>query len=326
MYKIRLKFVIVITCLIQICLFEQSFLVAQEPFAKNQSKFLGNISNDRPDDSFKEIWNQITPENTTKWQKCEPNDNRWTFERSKGIYDYCKQNDLHFKFHTLIWGAQYPLWVDSLKTDAELKMAVEDWIRKAGETFPEADYVDVVNEPLFGHEAPFFRRAIGGMYDLYGTGWDWVIWSFEQARKAFPHSKLLINDFDILKSSANIRNYCAIINLLRERNLIDGIGCQAHWIESQSAVKIKEGLDLINELCPGLPIYISELEINKEDDNEQLNVMKNLFPVLWEHPAVAGVTFWGYKHSWVGKNGVLVRDGIDRPAMMWLKNYVSAKN
>jgi endo-1,4-beta-xylanase len=52
---------------------------------------------------------------------------------------------------------------------------------------------------LFGHDAPFFRRALGGMYDLYGIVWDWVIWSFEQARKAFPNSKLLINDFNILK-------------------------------------------------------------------------------------------------------------------------------
>ncbi len=106
---------------------------------------------------------------------------------------------MKFKYQTLIWGSTYPLWSDLLKTDAELKMAVEDCIRKVGETFPEADFVDVVNEPLFGHDAPFFRRALGGMYDLYGIVWDWVIWSFEQARKAFPNSKLLINDFNILK-------------------------------------------------------------------------------------------------------------------------------
>ncbi len=298
-------------------------LLFEKPLAKNQSKFLGNIANDRPDASFKEIWNQITPENTTKWQRCEPNDNNWTFERPKGIYDYCKQNGLKFKFHTLIWGSTYPLWIDSLKTDAELKAAMEDWIRKAGETFPEAEYVDVVNEPMFGHEAPFFRRAIGGMYDLYGTGWDWVIWSFEQARKAFPNSKLLINDFNILKNKHNIKRYSEIIRLLRERNLIDGIGCQAHWIEGRSGENIKQGLDSLVSLNPGLDIYISELEFNVKDDNEQLEKMKDIFPTLWEHPAVKGITFWGYKHSWVGKNGVLVRNDIDRPAMIWLKSYVS---
>ena len=292
-------------------------------FAQNQTKFIGNVSNDRPDDSYKEIWNQVTPENTTKWQLCEPNDNRWTLERSKGIYDYCKQNGLKFKFHTLVWGAQYPLWVDSLKTDAELKMAMEEWFRKAGETFPEADFVDVVNEPLFGHEAPFFRRAIGSMYDFYGTGWDWVIWSFEQARIAFPNSKLLINDFNILKNTHNIKRYSELISHLRKRNLIDGIGCQAHWIEKQSAREIKQGLDSLVALNPGLDIYISELEFNIESDEAQMQKMKEIFPVLWEHPAVKGITFWGYKRSWVGKNALLVRDGIDRPAMTWLKSYVS---
>jgi|GEM_PF-3768622 len=51
--------------------------------------------------------------------------------------------------------------------------------------------------------------------------------------------------------------------------------------------------------------------------------MKEIFPVLWEYPAVKGITFWGYKHSWLGKNGVLVCDGIDRSAMTWLKSYIS---
>ncbi len=223
----------------------------------------------------------------------------------------------------MLWGAQYPLWIDSVKTDAELKTAIEDWIRKAGQTFPQADFVDVVNEPLFGHEAPFFRRAIGGMYDLYGTGWDWVIWSFEQARKAFPNSKLLINDFNILKNKHNIKRYSELIQHLRQRNLIDGLGCQAHWIEKQSAQTIKQGLDSLATLNPGLDIYISELEFNIEDDEAQLQKMKELFPVLWEHPAVKGITFWGYKHSWVGKNALLVSDGNDRPAMTWLKSYLA---
>lgn len=301
-------------------------LVMKFPDPATGAKFVGNIANDRPDESYKELWNQITPENTTKWQRCEPNDNRWTFERSKGIYDYCRENNMPFKFHTLIWGAQYPNFIDSLRTDADLRTAVEDWIRKAGETFPDADYVDVVNEPLFGHEAPFFRRAIGGMNGLYGTGWDWVIWSFERAREAFPNSKLLINDFNILKSKNNIKRYSHLIKLLHDRGLLDGIGCQTHWIEGRSAENIASGIDYLTTLCPGIPVYVSELEINIANDFEQKEKLKELFTLFWHHPAIKGITFWGYQHSWLGKNAVLVRDGVDRPAMIWLKSFSHASS
>lgn len=44
----------------------------------------------------------------------------------------------------------------------------------------------------------------------------------------------------------------------------------------------------------GLPIYISELDLNFADDTQQLNRFKSLVPLLYEHPAVKGVTFWGY--------------------------------
>jgi endo-1,4-beta-xylanase len=47
----------------------------------------------------------------------------------------------------------------------------------------------------------------------------------------------------------------------------------------------------------GLPIYISELDINFSDDDAQLNRFKTLFPMLWHHPAVKGITFWGYKFT-----------------------------
>ncbi len=79
--------------------------------------------------------------------------------------------------------------------------------------------IDVVNEPL--HAPPSYMNAIGGSGS---TGWDWVIWAFEKARQYCPNAKLLINEYDVLSSTTNLANYISIINLLKARNLLDGIG------------------------------------------------------------------------------------------------------
>jgi hypothetical protein len=74
----------------------------------------------------------------------------------------------------------------------------------------------------------------------------------------------------------------------------------------------------------GLPIYVSEFDVNIANDDAQLRRYKALFPVIWQSPAVAGVTLWGYKqyHTW-RRNAYLLRaDGSERPALVWLREYV----
>jgi endo-1,4-beta-xylanase len=51
----------------------------------------------------------------------------------------------------------------------------------------------------------------------------------------------------------------------------------------------------------GLNIYVSELDLFAADDTEQLNLYKKIFPLLYEYPAVRGVTLWGYR---TGDSGI----------------------
>ena len=47
--------------------------------------------------------------------------------------------------------------------------------------------------------------------------------------------------------------------------------------------------------------------------------------MFWEHPAVQGVTLWGFRPGLWRDNqrAYLVRkDGSERPALMWLRGYV----
>ncbi|MDZ7347033.1 MAG: endo-1,4-beta-xylanase, partial [candidate division KSB1 bacterium] len=277
----------------------------------------GNIINggNSIPDKFAEIWNQVTPENAGKWGSVEGIKDNYNWANLDKIYQFAKKRNFPVRMHTLVWGQQQPGWIGSLPPDKQREQ-VEEWIRLVSERYPEIDFIDVVNEPL--HETPVYAEALGGKGV---TGWDWVIWAFEKARQYFPNAKLHINEYHILSGMTPINDYIKIINLLKERGLIDGIGCQGHFLESTSSKLITSRLNQLAKA--GLPIYITEYDVNIADDTKQLNVFKDQFPAIYEHPAVAGMTLWGYMQGQMWRSdGYLIRsNGKDRPAMTWLRSY-----
>jgi hypothetical protein len=77
----------------------------------------------------------------------------------------------------------------------------------------------------------------------------------------------------------------------------------------------------------GLPIYSTEFDLSGTDD-EQLKFYQDIFPIIWEHPAIRGVTLWGWTDSWLlhvtnPKDGRLMVNRTERPALKWLRTYVA---
>ncbi|MHB8062276.1 MAG: endo-1,4-beta-xylanase [Ruminiclostridium sp.] len=290
--------------------------IANAGLAKGD-KFLGNIIASNVPSDFSTYWNQVTPENASKWGSAEPSRDSMNWGNVDLIFNYAKSNGMPFKFHTLVWGSQEPGWIGGLSA-ADKKAEVVEWIQAAGQRYGAAQYVDVVNEPL--HAKPSYRDAIGGDG---ATGWDWVIWSFEQARKYFPNSKLLINEYGIISDVNAANNYLTIINLLKSRGLVDGIGIQCHNFNMDTVTTsvMKTVLDKL--AATGLPIYVSELDMTG-DENTQMARYREKFPVLWEHSSVKGVTLWGYVEgkTWRAGTGILNSDNTERAAMKWLKEYM----
>lgn len=300
-------------------------------------KFIGNLRG-KNENNFSNLWNQVTPENDGKWEKIgtTPDSTNWNWEPVTKLYTYAKAHNMQFKFHTLIWGRQQPIWISELSPDEQLKF-ITTWIRQVGLRFPKAEMVDVVNEALPNHWPPDGRKETVNYINALGgkgkTGYDWVLKSFELARKYMPNAKLILNDYSIIHNDSNTTKYLKIINLLKARKLIDGIGIQGHRGELGDGPisTLKRNLDRL--AATGIPIYLTEIDLGnfknegEPNDQEQLELYQRIFPVLWEHPGVAGITFWGYEegHMWK-KNCYLVRkDGTWRPALVWLADYL-AKN
>ncbi|WP_081757011.1 endo-1,4-beta-xylanase [Gorillibacterium massiliense] len=281
------------------------------------SKFLGNVIGSSVPSNFATYWNQVTPENATKWGSVEGTRNTMSWSQADTAYNYAKTNGFPFKFHTLVWGSQEPSWISGLSA-ADQQAEVIQWIQAAGQRYGGSDFVDVVNEPL--HAKPSYRNAIGGDGT---TGWDWIIWSFQQARQAFPNSKLLINEYGIIGDPSAASQYVAIINLLKSRGLIDGIGIQCHYFNMDSVTVSTMNSVLTTLSATGLPIYVSELDMTG-DDATQLSRYQQKFPVLWENANVKGITLWGYiqGQTWVDGSYLVTSSGTERPAMTWLKQYL----
>lgn len=304
-----------------------------KPIADGKSKFLGCAYSSGQSSGFSSLWNQVTPENGGKWGSVEGTRGTMRWTDLDAAYNVAKKYGFLFKEHTLIWGAQQPSWIGALDT-ASQRQEIEQWFSLLGSRYKDIDYIDVVNEPL--HNAPNgmlpwgastpnvnYAKALGG---TGATGWDWIITSFRLARKYFPHAKLLINEYSVINSTSETNKYIEIIKLLQADSLIDGIGEQAHAFTTKgtSTSILKANLDKLGST--GLPIYLTEMDVDGLDDLTQLKEMQRIFPLFWKHPSVKGITFWGFRYGlWRTSDGAYLVDqsGRERAALKWLKAYVN---
>lgn len=312
------------------------------PIARDKPKFLGNVFSVNQVPRFEEYWNQVTPENAGKWGSVEGTRDVMNWSQMDDAAQLARENGFPLKFHVLIWGNQQPQWIQSLPANEQLE-EIREWFEAVADRYPDLEWIEVVNEPL--HDPPTTTGANSGTNDSGGyiealggsgtTGWDWIITSFEMAREIFPDSvKLIINDYSILGNVSNTATYKSIIELLQGRDLIDGIGVQAHAFSTKNSNEsgLNNSLNSLGET--GLPIQITELDIdgnpggsNTQSDQAQLDEYKRIFPLFWEHEFVEGITLWGWQigHWRTEQDAFIIRaNNEERPALTWLREYVES--
>lgn len=300
----------------------------------NPNKFLGNITTmGQIRTDFDKYWDQLTPENETKWESIERSPGVFDFSTAKREYQYCKEHGFKFKFHALLWGAQIPSYLQQLNAEETLA-AITRWFDAVAKEFPDLEYIDVANEAIKGnngqgnYHSPYqmtkIIQALGGEGK---TGYDWLAKAFVMARERWPKAVLIYNDYNTFQWDTD--EYIKVINAIKAAGgPIDAAGCQSHDLNDMKGDDFKKALEKIHDGVE-LPIFISEYDINKADDDIQLTRYKEQFPIMWEADYVAGVTLWGYIYgaTWVddgdekGASG-LIKNGVERPALQWLREYM----
>lgn len=341
-----MKYIIMLT----LCLFCSS--IAGPGIADGASKFVGNITQSNtapgPNDEFTKLWNQATAENGCKWGSIEGTRGKYNWAGCDAAYNQAKNNGGHFKFHALLWGSQYPGWLESLSVD-DTKKAITEWFDAVKAHYPDIEMIDVANEAIRTGNGQYHSNytktkiipALGG--DNNGD-YQFLTTAFKMARERWPKAILIYNDYNTIQW--NVDQGIDLINTIRKNGApVDAYGLQAHDLMSTGGGyngtggggnclnynTFKSTMEKIHSKTNNFPILISEYDVPSTDDNIQEQCYKEQFAYWMEDPYVAGITIWGYIYgrTWLDCNGQasgcsgLIKNGQDRKAMTWMKNYLA---
>lgn len=303
------------------------------------AKFVGNITTrGQVRSDFGTYWNQITAENECKWASIEGSRGNYNFSGCKAAYDWAKNNGGHFKFHALVWGSQYPNWLGNL-SENDTKTAITNWFDAVKKQFPDIELIDVVNEAIrtgnnqyhSGYPNTKIIQALGGDN---GGNYQFVTTAFKMARERWPQAILIYNDYNTVQWNKD--QGIDLINTIKKNGApVDAYGLQAHDMTTQGGgaggtgggggcLSINTVKSVIEEIWnkTQTPMFISEYDISIADDNSQKQCFEQQISYFMENEHIAGITIWGYIYgsTWIDHSGI-IKDGRDRAAMTWLKQY-----
>ena len=261
--------------------------------------------------------------------------------------EYCKEKGIEPKCHCLNYDSWIPNWLVNEPVPV-IKKYLEKRFREIAERYADdIPSFEVTNETLQTAKSKFILED------------DFVEWSFRMADRYFPNNRLIINDYNIWwPYSYNTRTayYMQIERLLRDGiTHLDSIGMQFHSFFPVEREGGDEGnrrynprilfkvMDLYARL--GKAEQITEMTIPSytdkiEDEEVQAELLANLYPIFFSHPAMEAVIYWnlvdGYAYTVNGlagagdmtqgentyHGGLLRFDMSEKPAFTVLKNLI----
>ena len=305
--------------------------------ADNASKFLGNIITlDEVPEDFETYWNQVASEYGCVWREVEKERGVYDFSKCDVAYNWAKENHAHFTYHALVSGSQKPEWLFNLNVD-ETKQAITDWLDAVKEHYPDLEMIIAVNEAVKNGNSYHSSFSSSKIVEALGgdTGnYEFVVTAFKMIRERWPNAILIYNDYNTILW--NNKEAIDLLKKIKEQGApVDAFGMQFHETIQQgtgvwctSSATLKKALHEAYEQTD-LPIYITQYLVPTAKDSLQKACYMEHIPILMETEYVAGVTLWGhiYNEKWcpigsyAAECGGLINDGVERPAMTWLKQY-----
>ena len=274
-----------------------------------------------------------------------------SYGRSKSIINYCIENNMQMRYHTLVWHAQTPDWFfrvdyDSSKdyVDMEtMKMRMRNFIFQVIEyydtNYPDLIYaIDVVNEAFNGNgKYNTTDYADNGWYQTMGH--EYIYYAFLYTREAVEASvnmkdvTLVYNDYGMTgKVDRVLTNLPAMFadHGKDVHDYVDAIGMQSHLSTNDY---MKNFLDAAQKFVDaGFEFQLTELDIGIADNKvgeeptkdlllrqakKYRYIMDGLLKIQENGGVVSSVTVWGFSdgHSWRGND-----NGYDARALLFTKN------
>lgn len=240
------------------------------------------------------------------------------FDNCQPSIEYCEENNISMRFHTLVWHSQTPRWfftedytdggdlVDRETMLKRMESYIETVLTYFEEEHPGLIYaVDVVNEAfdVGDGDENGIRQKNNLWYEVVGP--DYYIRAFEYANKyASDDMTLFYNDYACMwKGDLILEN----LSEVKENGWIDGIGMQSHLSTSDDIDKFLETAKSFLEA--GYEVQGTELDIGVKSKTEteyqkQADLYKAYFSGMLELKDqgynVTSITVWGIDdaHTW----------------------------
>lgn len=240
-------------------------------------------------DTLARYFNQAVFENEMKWKNWPAHD-----EEKKGLSTlramrWLRTHNISARGHVMVWPSwqNSPQYLRKFEHDKEaLRSAILNNIRdQANVMYGQFAEWDVMNEATLHHD----------FMDILGRE-EIKTW-FDEARKSAPGVKLFFNDYTMFHNDDASNTFYNIAKFLVDSDApIDGIGEQAHIGGTPPGIPlVLERLDKFAGL--GLPIIITEFDINCDDDEFKANYLRDFITAVFSHPSTTGLLQWGF---WAG--------------------------
>lgn len=297
---------------------------------------INNVTDEAQMALIKKNFTSITAENAMKPVSLQPKEGVWNWEDADKIANFCRENNIPLRGHTLCWHSQFADWmfVDENGEDVSKEVFYErlrTHIHTVVNRYKDIVYAwDVVNEamvdgedrvnPRTGEKTNPYRQS--RHYKLCGD--EFIAKAFQFAREADSKALLFYNDYNAADPAKRDRIFNMVKKMKDAGVPIDGIGMQGHYnIYSPAISDVEAAIEKYATIVDN--IHFTEVDIRVNEDQggalrfnrgetvvvpNHLRVLQEdqyakLFKVLRNHKdVVKNVTFWNLsdKDSWLGPN------------------------
>ncbi|MCL6589623.1 MAG: endo-1,4-beta-xylanase [Firmicutes bacterium] len=277
------------------------------------------------------------------WARFEPQAGHSETQQVMNAAQWLASRGILLKGHPLCWHTLAPNWLLSMDNEEILAAQLRRIQREVSDFRGVIDIWDVINETVI---MPIFDKYDNGITRICKQlGRIQTIRAvFEAARTANPEAVLLINDFDISPAFDILVEGC-----LEAGIRIDVIGIQSHMHQGywgvEKTLRILEHFErfklpihftettiISGKLMPPEIVDLNDYEVAEwpstpEGEERQAQEVLLHYQTLFDHPLVAGVTWWDFADGqWLKAPGGLTRsDASSKPAYEELLKLVKGE-
>lgn len=304
-----------------------------------------------------ECENEMKPDATLVQSQCSETNIGVSLKNASAIMDFCIQNNIPMRGHTLVWHSQTPVWffkdnfnssgnwVSSSVMDKRMESYIKNMFEAIKTQYPALDLYayDVANECIsddsnrtanFGGTREPGENISGQSpwVQVYGNN-SFVEKAFTYARKYAPEGcDLYYNDYNEYWDHKRDAIY-SMCKSLYEKGLLDGIGMQSHIPANATGFA---GTDSYIEamkkyLSIGCDVQVTELDISLENGKYTLQQQADKYKAIFKEAMdwntnpmsdgrVTAVCVWGPNdaNSWLtAGSDALLYDKNNQPKLAY---------